>query len=90
MSSDQANLVQREVAREQGCAFWDAQAAMGGSGSFGVWMSKKLAWSDLYHLTNKGLAIIGNTLSDALEAAYGEWRRGGAMSAAAGGAASDG
>ena len=82
--------LQREVAREQGCAFWDAQAAMGGSGSFGVWMSKKLAWSDLYHLTNKGLAIIGNTLADALEAAYDDWRRGGAVSAAGGGQAGDG
>jgi len=82
--------LQREVAREQGCAFWDAQAAMGGSGSFGVWMSKKLAWSDLYHLTNKGLAIIGNTLADALEAAYDDWRRGGAVSAAGGGSGADG
>ena len=68
--------LQRETAREMGCAFWDAQAAMGGSGSFGVWLTKKLAWSDLYHLTNKGLALIGNTLADAMEAAYDEWQRG--------------
>jgi hypothetical protein len=68
--------LQRETAREMGCAFWDAQAAMGGSGSFGVWLNKKLAWSDLYHLTNKGLALIGHTLADAMEAAYDEWRRG--------------
>lgn len=71
--------LQRETARELGCGFWDAQAAMGGSGSFGVWMSKKLAWSDLYHLTNKGLALIGHTLADALEAAYDDWRTGGAV-----------
>ena len=68
--------LQRETAREMGCAFWDAQAAMGGSGSFGVWLTKKLAWSDLYHLTNKGLALIGHTLADAMEAAYDEWQHG--------------
>ncbi len=77
--------LQRETAREMGCAFWDAQAAMGGSGSFGVWLNKKLAWSDLYHLTNKGLALIGHTLADAMEAAYDEWRRGTAGGMASGG-----
>ncbi len=82
--------LQRETAREMGCAFWDAQAAMGGSGSFGVWLSKKLAWSDLYHLTNKGLAIIGHTLADAIEAAYDDWRGGGAVSAASSHRAADG
>jgi|GEM_PF-910653 len=82
--------LQRETAREMGCAFWDAQAAMGGSGSFGVWLNKKLAWSDLYHLTNKGLAIIGHTLSDAMEAAYDEWRRGTAASLGRSSGPSDG
>jgi lysophospholipase L1-like esterase len=67
--------LQREVARELGCAFWDARAAMGGPGSFGTWMAKKLAWSDLYHLTGKGLALVGNTLADAMEVAYDDWRR---------------
>lgn len=82
--------LQRETAREMGCAFWDAQAAMGGSGSFGVWLNKKLAWSDLYHLTNKGLAIIGHALTDAMEAAYDEWRRGMAASLGRRGPSSDG
>jgi hypothetical protein len=66
--------LQRQTAAELGCAFWDARAAMGGPGSFGRWLGHKpsLAWSDLYHLTGKGLHIVGNTLSDALLAAYDE------------------
>lgn len=66
--------LQRQTAAELGCAFWDARAAMGGPGSFGRWLGQKpsLAWSDLYHLTGKGLHIVGNTLSDALLAAYDE------------------
>ncbi|MBL8616831.1 MAG: hypothetical protein JNM72_14575 [Deltaproteobacteria bacterium] len=66
--------LQRQTAAEVGCAFWDARAAMGGPGSFGRWLGHKpsLAWADLYHLTGKGLHLVGNTLSDALIAAYEE------------------
>jgi hypothetical protein len=66
--------LQRQTAAEVGCAFWDARAAMGGPGSFGRWLGHKpsLAWADLYHLTGKGLHLVGNTLSDALIAAYDE------------------
>jgi hypothetical protein len=85
--------LQREVARELGCAFWDARAAMGGEGAFANWLSHDppLAWSDLYHLTGKGLNIVGHSLSDAIELAYEDWRRaGGRASAASAGAPSDG
>jgi hypothetical protein len=66
--------VQRAAASELGCAFWDARAAMGGNGSMGRWLNKKLAWADLFHLTEQGLSIIGNTLSDAMLLAYDQWR----------------
>jgi hypothetical protein len=68
--------LQRQTAEEVGCAFWDARAAMGGPGSFGAWLGHKpaLAWADLYHLTGKGLHLVGNTLADAMEAAYEEYR----------------
>lgn len=76
--------LQREVAWELGCAFWDARSAMGGEDAFATWLNQDppLAWSDLYHLTNKGLAIIGHSLSDAMELAYDDWRRAGGRASA--------
>ena len=65
--------LQRETAEEQGCAFWSAWDAMGGEGSFARWMDMKLAGSDLYHLTNRGLNHVGHALSDAMEDSYGNW-----------------
>ena len=35
----------------------------------------KLAWSDLEHLTGRGLNLIGHTLADAIEAAYTDWKK---------------
>lgn len=66
---------QKEVALEQGCAYWDAQDAMGGTNSFSKWMSHKpkLASSDMSHLTGRGRRIIGDTLSDVLSHSYQSW-----------------
>ena len=66
---------QKEVALEQGCAYWDAQDAMGGANSFSKWMSHKpkLASSDMSHLTGRGRRIIGDTLSDVIEHSYQSW-----------------
>ncbi|MFM2161855.1 MAG: hypothetical protein RLZZ383_1367 [Pseudomonadota bacterium] len=63
---------QRQLAAEQGCAFWSAFDAMGGNGSFQEWMGHKppLAWTDLMHLSTAGQEIIGNLLADALLADY--------------------
>jgi hypothetical protein len=68
--------LQRDAAFELGCAFWDARAAMGGSGAFARWVEAKpaLAWSDLEHLTGRGLNLIGHSLADAIEAAYIDWK----------------
>ena len=69
--------LQRDAAFELGCAFWDARAAMGGPGAFARWVEAepKLAWSDLEHLTGRGLNLIGHTLADAIEAAYTDWKK---------------
>ena len=66
---------QKEVALEQGCAYWDAQDAMGGNNSFSTWMNHKpkLASSDMSHLTGRGRKIIGQTLSDVINHSYQSW-----------------
>ena len=66
---------QKEVALEQGCAYWDAQDAMGGTNSFSKWMNHKpkLASSDMSHLTGRGRRIIGETLFDVIHHSYQSW-----------------
>jgi len=68
--------VQRRAASEEGCAFWDSRAAMGGEGGFADWLnhSPPYAWTDLMHLSMPGLDLIGDTLTDALLHAYENWR----------------
>ncbi len=61
---------QRQVSLENGCAFWNTWQFMGGRDSFARWLSQGLAWTDLNHLTEKGLHRIGNAFSDALLQSY--------------------
>ncbi len=74
---------QRAIAAARGCAFWDAWAAMGGSGSMVAWSRRKpaLAWTDGLHLSSDGQAIIGDLLADAIEAGYDLWVREGRAAA---------
>ena len=67
---------QREVAEEEGCAYWDARAAMGGQNAFKEWLSytPALASPDLAHLTGRGRKRIGDTLADVLIREYDLWR----------------
>lgn len=67
---------QREVSQELGCAFWDSWQFMGGSNSFSRWLQQGLAWTDLVHLTDKGLTKIGNGFGDALMSAYRQSQEG--------------
>lgn len=69
----------RAAADQAGCAFWDAQGAMGGAGSIVRWSLLKppLAWTDLLHLSTAGQEIVGNLLADAVEADYDRWVAGG-------------
>lgn len=59
---------QRELAREAGCAFWNALQFMGGEGSMAYWASAQpaMAMSDLLHLNRRGYTRMGMALTDAL------------------------
>lgn len=50
---------QRKLAKQTGCAFWDARAQMGGEGSMGRWVQGGLGWSDYAHFSPKGEAVMG-------------------------------
>jgi lysophospholipase L1-like esterase len=60
----------REVAREGGCAFWDALAAMGGEGSAIKWLAAKLLNEDLVHPRARGSDLLGHLFDFALQRAY--------------------
>jgi hypothetical protein len=58
--------VQRKVALELGCAFFDTFTAMGGRGSMAIWVRRGLGAGDLTHPTSVGAEVLGNWLSRAL------------------------
>jgi lysophospholipase L1-like esterase len=66
---------QREVARENGCAFFDTLSAMGGPGSFATWLHHGLSGSDLLHLTKEGGRLVGGWIAQALLLGYRDWER---------------
>jgi lysophospholipase L1-like esterase len=67
---DQVIEIQREAARENGCAFWDWRAAMGGPGSVRQWVQAGLGQGDYTHLTGAGYRMTGETLFAELMAQY--------------------
>ncbi len=67
---DQVVEIQREVARANGCAFWDWRAAMGGTGSVRQWVQAGLGQGDYTHLTGGGYRMTGGALFDELMAQY--------------------
>ncbi len=62
--------VQREVASEFACAFWDWQQATGGPGSMVAWRlhRPRLAAPDLIHHTRAGYERVAEMLVDGLDA----------------------
>lgn len=60
--------VQRQVAAEEGCGFWDGVAFMGGELAMGTWVEHDppLARGDYLHFTLRGSSLKGMALSDAL------------------------
>ncbi|MFN3198642.1 MAG: GDSL-type esterase/lipase family protein [Bradymonadia bacterium] len=62
--------VQREVAGEFDCVFWDWQKAMGGEGSMIAWrlLKKPYASKDLIHLRYRGYVWSADRLIAAMEA----------------------
>lgn len=51
---------------KEGCAFWDARAAMGGLGSIRHWRERGLAQDDLVHLNSAGYQNLGDLFCDQL------------------------
>lgn len=64
--------LQRRLAAEQGCAFFDTLAAIGGPGTIELWSREDppRAQRDHVHYTWSGYAVWGQALADALLAAY--------------------
>ena len=72
----QVIVIQREVAREKGVAFWDWRAHMGGPGSNGTWARAGLMRSDYTHFTSEGYRIGGSTLASELDLEFQRNRAG--------------
>lgn len=66
---------QREVARAEGCAFFDAYRAFGGEGTMRRWYaaSPRLVETDLGHLTESGTRVVGRMLYKAILADFAGW-----------------
>lgn len=67
--------VQRSVAQELGCAFWDLRQRMGGDGAIKRWVYAGYAQGDFVHLNEAGYRLVGETLYKDLIAHYEEFRR---------------
>ena len=64
--------VQKEAARNCGCAFWDLEEFMGGVGSMVEWVNAdpRLGQKDFVHFTNEGTEKIGEHLSELIISEY--------------------
>ncbi|HYK16862.1 MAG TPA: hypothetical protein VEV37_02520, partial [Bryobacteraceae bacterium] len=59
---DEVIEIQRQVALDSGCAFWDWRARMGGPGSVHQWVQAGLGQADHTHLTSAGYRMVGDML----------------------------
>ncbi|HEX6895778.1 MAG TPA: SGNH/GDSL hydrolase family protein [Bryobacteraceae bacterium] len=66
--------IQRQVARETGCAFWDWRARMGGPGSVREWVEAGLGQGDYTHLTGPGYRMVGDMLFAEIMSQYGQFQ----------------
>jgi lysophospholipase L1-like esterase len=62
--------LEREIALDEGCAWFDLYAAMGGAGSIKRFDQAGFMHPDLVHPKGKGLHLLGQLLADALFNAY--------------------
>jgi lysophospholipase L1-like esterase len=62
--------LQRSVASQAGCGFWDAYESMGGEGSFAAWHRRGLMNDDLVHPRKQGGTLLGHLFAEALLNAY--------------------
>ena len=63
---DEVITVERQIALAEGCAFFDAYAAMGGKGSLERFDKAGMMHEDLVHPKGHGLDLLGQLLTDAL------------------------
>jgi lysophospholipase L1-like esterase len=64
--------VQRRLARESGCGFWDTRTFMGGELSMTRWAASQppMAKADHIHFTRRGYVRLGMALVDAIMVAF--------------------
>ena len=67
--------IQRRVAGEVGCGYWDTYGAMGGPGSMGTWVQRGLGAADLAHPTGAGSEVLGTWIYLALLEGYEAYRK---------------
>ena len=68
---DHVLAAQHDAALENGCAFWDVRAVMGGKGAMRQWVQAGLAQGDFVHFTSPGYKALGETLYDLMMGQYG-------------------
>jgi lysophospholipase L1-like esterase len=62
--------IQRRVAGEVGCGYFDTFGAMGGTGSMGIWVQRGLGGADLAHPSGAGADVLGSWVYLALMEGY--------------------
>ena len=65
--------LQREVALEEGCAWFSVFDAMGGEGSMGRYHRTRKAYADLRHLRFRGAKAIAHHIVDAFEQGFNDY-----------------
>lgn len=75
-SLEELIAVQKTVAAESGCAFFNTFEAMGGAGTMGRWYqaNPRLVSADFLHPLPAGAAIVGKLFEEALMKGYAESR----------------
>jgi lysophospholipase L1-like esterase len=58
--------IQREVAHQQGAAFWDWRMHMGGPGIVKRWVQAGWSQQDYIHLTAEGYRMMGKMVFDSI------------------------
>jgi len=68
--------IQRQVAAETHCAFFDTYDAMGGDGTMARWYaaSPRLVTADFLHPTPQGATIVAGLFVDQLGLGYNRWK----------------
>jgi lysophospholipase L1-like esterase len=68
--------IQRQVAAETHCAFFDTYDAMGGDGTMGRWYtaSPRLVTADLLHPTPQGASLVAGLFLEQLGLGYNRWK----------------